>query len=310
MKILLTSTSFQDTPGSHHHLLNKTGWTIDFMRGPIKEAKLLPVISKYDGLICGDDDITEAVLIKAKKGKLKAISKYGIGLDKINLDVAMKLKIPVKNTPGVNHIAVAEHILALLFSFYKNIHLEYLITKKGRWDRLIGREIFGKTIGIFGLGRIGRELAKKSYFLGLKVAATDIDCDVDFINEYNISWYENLSELASNCDILSLNSPLNNITRGCLNKDVLKKAKKNILIVNTSRGEVVDIDDLIWGLREKKISGYLADVLDEEPIIKENPLMKFDNVLITPHIASRTYESVQRQGSMAVLNLIDLLKKY
>ena len=131
MKILLTSTSFIDTPGLHQERLYNAGLEIDFLRGPIKHSILLPIISKYDGIICGDDEITREVIFKGKEGNLKIISKYGIGLDKIDLDAAKELNVTVTNCPGVNHVAVAEHIIALLFSYYKNIHLEHSITKKG-----------------------------------------------------------------------------------------------------------------------------------------------------------------------------------
>ena len=107
MRILLTTSSFVDTPGSHQDLLNKSKFEVDVFRGPLKEEVLLPIISKYDGVICGDDEFTKKVLYSGKKGKLKVISKYGIGLDKIDLIAAKEYKIPVFNTPGVNHVAVS-----------------------------------------------------------------------------------------------------------------------------------------------------------------------------------------------------------
>ena len=135
MKILLTTTSFQDTPGRHQELLYSQGFEIDKLRGPITEAELLPIIANYDAVICGDDEYTEAVIAKGVAGKLKYISKYGVGLDKIDLDAAKKYGIPVTNCPGVNQISVAEHVLALLFTFSRHIHLEYNVTQQGKWKR-------------------------------------------------------------------------------------------------------------------------------------------------------------------------------
>src|SRR5690606_7162290 len=131
-------------------------------RGPILKAELLKIIHKYDAVICGDDEYTEEVIKKGAEGKLKYISKYGVGLDRIDLKAAKKYNIPVANCPAVNQISVSEHVLALLFTFEKNIHVQYNSVQQGSWKRWVGHEIQGKTIGIIGLGAVGKELAKKS----------------------------------------------------------------------------------------------------------------------------------------------------
>jgi D-3-phosphoglycerate dehydrogenase len=277
------------------------------LRGPVKESALLPVIANYDGIICGDDELTRAVIKKGKEGRLKIISKYGIGLDKIDLKAAKEIGIPVTNTPGVNHVTVAEHVLALLLTYYKNIHLEYNITKKGKWERLIGHEIYGKKIGIAGLGKIGKEVAIRAKALGLEVYAYDPYIDKDFADKHDVSIVDSLKELVEDKDILSVNFPLTEKTKGIINKDVLSGASENLVIVNTSRALVIDQSVLMDLLKEKKIKAYLTDVMDEEPMLQNHPLLQFDNVLITPHIGSRTYESVQRQGLYAVNNLFSAL---
>ena len=308
MKILLTSTSFQDTPGIHQEKLYSKDLEIDTLRGPVKEADLLPIIDKYDGIICGDDEITRNVIKKGKEAKLKVISKYGIGLDKIDLEAAKDFKIPVTNCPGVNHIAVAEHIIAMLFSYYKNIHLEYNITQKGAWKRLIGHEVYGKKMGIVGLGRIGKELALRMKALGLDLLVYDPYLDKDFVSQNNIKFVENPEDLILDLDILALTLPLTENSRGMINNTLLSKAHKNIILVNTSRALIVDQESLIASLKNGKIKAFLTDVLEAEPMIANHPLLQFDNVMITPHIGSRTYESVQRQGTMAVDNLFRELK--
>ncbi len=307
MKILLTSTSFQDTPGTHQEKLYSVGLEIDTLRGPVKEDVLLPIIADYDGIICGDDEITEKVIKKGKEGKLKIISKYGVGLDKINLQAAKHLGMPVTNCPGVNHVTVAEHVIALLFTYYKNIHLEYNITKAGGWKRFVGHELFGKKIGILGLGKIGKELAIRAKALGLYVYAFDPYTDKEFIQNNEIQLMFSVEELIKDIDILSLNLPLNDKTKGLVNYDLLLKAKRKLVIVNTSRALIIHQNSLIKALQSKIIRAYLTDVMDEEPMPKNHPLLQFDNVLITPHIGSRTYESVQRQGLMAVENLFNAL---
>ena len=304
MRILLTTTSFTDTPGEHQEKLKSLNYKIDVLRGPLKEEILLPIISNYDGIICGDDEITRKVIASGKEGKLKVISKYGIGLDKIDLKSADEFGVKVCKTPGVNHVTVSEHILALLFSYYKNIHLEYNITKDGKWERLIGHEIYGKKIGIVGYGRIGHELAQRSKALGLIVKAYDPYVTNKSIIDSKIDFIKNINELVKDIDILALTLPLNKETEGMINERVINSALKKMVIINTSRALIVNQKDLIQSLKANKIKAYLTDVLEEEPMIQNHPLNKFKNVIITPHIGSRTYESVQRQGSMAVENLI------
>ncbi|MEY4987423.1 MAG: hypothetical protein RL567_1202 [Bacteroidota bacterium] len=309
MKILLTSTSFQDTPGSHHDLLNSQGFEIDVLRGPLTEEVLLPIIQKYDAVICGDDEYTEQVLSKGKQGKLKYISKYGVGLDRIDLDTANKLGIQVKNCPGVNQVSVSEHVLALLFTFEKNIHLQNETTKMGSWARITGNEIQGKTIGIIGLGAVGKELVKKSLALGMKVIGFDLIKNVDFIAANpQMIFTENIEDIYIHADIISLHIPLTVKSEKFINEDVIfNKLKNNPIIINTSRGMLIDVDAVIKGLSEGKIRGYLTDVLAIEPIEKNEKLKGVENVIITPHVGSRTYQSVVRQGTMAVENLIILI---
>ena len=304
MKILLTSTSFQDTPGEHHHLLEQTGFEVDTLRGPVKEDVLLPIIAEYDAVICGDDEYTRNVLEIGKKGKLRLISKYGVGLDKIDLDAAQNLNIPVFNTPGVNQITVAEHAISLMLTVLKNIHIEHNITQKGEWKRLIGNELYGKKVGILGLGKIGKELAKRLSVFGVEVFAFDLFFDDDFILKYNITKCKSVQDLGKTVDILSINIPLTPKTNGIINNQIFNNRDKALVIINTSRALIIEQNDLYNALENGKIKFYATDVMDQEPMIKNHKLLDYDNVLITPHIGSRTHESVVRQGSMAINNLI------
>ena len=306
MKILLTTTSFQDTPGVHHEILEKTGYEIDTLRGPVKEAVLLPIIADYDGVISGDDEFTRKVIQKGKNGKLRVISKYGVGLDKVDLKAAEYFDIPVFNTPGVNQVTVAEHAIGLLLTYLKNIHLEYNITKSGKWDRLIGNELYGKRIGVLGLGKIGKEFVKRISSFGVEIFAFDITYDENFIDKYKIEKVNSIEELVLAVDILSINIPLSKETKHSINQDIIEKINRPIIIVNTSRALIIEQESLKKGLLSGKIHGYITDVMEEEPMPENHPLKDYQNVLITPHIGSRTYESVTRQGSMAVENL----KKY
>ena len=311
MKVLLTTTSFQDTPGIHQELLYGQGFDIDTLRGPIVESELLPIIQNYDAVICGDDEYTEAVLNKGASGKLKYISKYGVGLDRIDLEAAKRLNISVTNCPAVNQVSVSEHVLALLFTFEKNIHLQYNSVQEGSWKRWIGNEIEGKTIGIIGLGAVGKELAKKSIALGMKVLCYDLNKDEVFLDMYNeVVFVDKLDIIYQLADIISLHVPHTILTDKLINRTVVyEKLAKQPIIINTARGKLVDPKAIIEGLEAGIIRAYLTDVLEHEPIIKDEVLKGVQNVIITPHVGSRTYQSVQRQGLMAVNNLIKLVNK-
>src|SRR5271169_1211620 len=174
-RILLTTTSFQDTPGEHHQLLERAGFEIVRDRGPLPEQRMLELVAKgdFDGWLIGDDAITRAVIAKSLP-RLKVISKYGIGLDKIDVAAATETRVPVLFTPGVNHTTVAEHTFALLLAAVRNLVPEVNYVAKGQWKRLIGHEICGKTLAIVGMGRIGKEVAIRGRAFGLKLIGYDI----------------------------------------------------------------------------------------------------------------------------------------
>lgn len=308
MKILLTSTSFQDTPGNHQQLLKEANYEITTLRGPVKEDVLLPIIADFDGVICGDDEFSRKVIKKGLEGNLKVISKYGVGLDKIDLEAAKEFYIPVFNTPGVNQVTVAEHALTMILSYLKNIIQENEITKQGKWERLIGTELYGKRIGVYGLGKIGKELVKRLSVFGVQLYCYDVFYDEEFVNNYSIVKASSINDLISKVDILSINAPLTSETHHSIDKGSMESIIDSIMIVNTSRALIIKPEALKYGLDTQKVNAYLTDVMDIEPMKPNHFLLNYSNVLITPHIGSRTFESVERQGSMAVNNLVNFFK--
>ena len=304
MKILLTSTSFQDTPGSHHDLLDSYNFELVKMRGPLKEEVILSVISEFDGVICGDDEFTRRVIEKGAKSKLKILSKYGIGLDKMDLEAAKEFNIPVTNTPGVNNTTVAEHVFALMLSYSKNIIKENELIQNQSWTKLIGIELFQKTLGIIGLGHVGKEVAKRAAAFGMKIIAFDKFLDTDFVDKYDVEISTSIEDLVAKVDFLSLNAPLNKETRGLININNIQKCKKDMVIINTARAGLVNNEAILFGLDNNFIKAYLTDVLEDEPMILNHPFLSYENIIITPHIGSRTYENVVRQGTWAIKNLV------
>ena len=311
MRILLTTTSYQDTPGPHHDLLASAGWEIVRERGPLPEEKMLEIAGSFDGFLCGDDAITQSVIDKSLP-QLKVISKYGIGLDKINVTYATEKKLPVLFTPGVNHTTVAEHCFGLLLALSKKIHSNAIEVSSGKWvagwKKPVGNEIMGKTIGIVGLGRIGKEVATRANAFGMKVIAYDPFFDDEFGKAHGIHKGSSMDDVLCNCDVVSSHCFLNDETHGMINSQKLEQMRDHVIIINCARGEIVNTDDMNSALISGKVGGYGTDVLDTEPPEENHPLIEAPNCIITSHIASRTHESVARQAGMATQNLISYLK--
>ena len=305
-RILLTTTSYQDTPGSHHDLLASTGWEIVRERGPLPEERMLALAGEFDAFLCGDDAITRAVIEKSLP-RLKMISKYGIGLDRVDVEAATEKGLPVTFCPGVNHTTVAEHTFGLLLALYRKSVEENALVKSGQWKRMTGHELLDKTIGILGLGRIGKEVAVRARAFGMKVVAFDIYWDEEFARKYDVQRRETKEEIFREGDVISLHTNLSEETRHMINWENLNAMKKEAVVLNCARGELVDTEAMVSALKAKRIWGYGADVLDEEPPPVDHPLFSCENAIITPHIGSRTYESVVRQATMATQNLINVM---
>ena len=301
-RVLLTTTSFQDTPGVHHEMLAAANFELVRERGPLSETRMLELAGQFDAYLCGDDALTRAVIAKSLP-RLKVISKYGIGLDKIDIKAATDLKIPVLFTPGVNHTTVAEHTFALMLAAVRHLVVEANHTAAGRWTRITGTEVCGKTLAIVGFGRIGKEVAIRAKAFGLKVIGYGNYWDVDFAHRHVITRVEDFEDVLRQADIISLHTKLTPTTKGLINARNFPLIKKGAVIINTGRGELVELEALVAALKSKHLLAYAADVLDQEPPPPDHPLLGLPNVIITPHIGSRTHESVQRQASCAVENL-------
>ncbi|MGZ0655243.1 phosphoglycerate dehydrogenase [Coraliomargarita sp. W4R53] len=307
MKILLTTTSYQDCPGDHHALLDSTGAEIVRERGPLSEARMLELAGDFDAFLCGDDEITQAVIDKSLP-KLKVIAKYGIGVDKIDVAYATTQKIPVSFCPGVNHTTVAEHVFMLILALNKNLMEQANTTAAGGWKRMTGHEIMGKTIGVIGLGRIGREVVIRANAFGMKCIGYDLYWPEDFAKEHHVERADGITQLLRVSDIVSLHTNLTEETRDMICADTIKNMKDGATLINCGRGELTDTSDIAAALASGKLGGYGADVLDQEPPPADHPLLGAKNCIITPHVGSRTFESVQRQAGMATQNLVNLLK--
>ncbi|MDR0353477.1 MAG: phosphoglycerate dehydrogenase [Opitutaceae bacterium] len=305
-RVLLTTTSFQDTPGAHHDKLARLGVEVVRERGPLPESRMLELAGQFDALLCGDDAITAAVIDQSLP-RLRVISKYGIGLDKIDVAHATAKKIPVLFTPGVNHTTVAEHTFLLLLALEKNLLFHTDSTRSGGWERKTGHELLAKTIGIVGLGRIGKEVALRARAFGMEVVAFDVYWDEAFAAQHHVRRAATKEEIFQTADYISLHTNLTPETRGMINAATIATMKPGVIILNCARGEIVHTADLAAALDTGQVAGYGADVLDAEPPPADHPLTRHPRCVITPHIGSRTAESVARQAGCAVENLARFL---
>jgi D-3-phosphoglycerate dehydrogenase / 2-oxoglutarate reductase len=309
MRVLLTTTSFQDTPGEHHKILDGSGFEIVRANGPLDEKTMLETIKSgggFDGLLNGDDQITARV-IEAALPRLRVIAKYGIGLDSIDVKYATSKRIPVLFTPGVNHTTVAEHAIGLMISVAKAFPFHFNTVKAGQWKRQTGNELYGKTLGVLGMGRIGKELIKRCAAFGMTSIGHDVYWDEAFASEYNVDRCATAEDVLKQADVVSLHMNLTDETRGLICKRTLAMMKDKAILINTARGGLVVEPDIAEACASGKLKGYATDVLEHEPIKPDHPFLKLENIVITPHIGSRTHESVQRQGVRAALNLVNFL---
>lgn len=309
-RVLLTTTSFQDTPGTHQDLLNSQDWEVVRARGPLSEAEMLELAGEFDVFLCGDDAITAAVIDKSLP-RLQTISKYGIGLDKINVGYATEKKIPVLFTPGVNHTTVAEHTFGLLLGITKDIQSNAVAVQNGEWvagwKKPVGNEIMGKTIGILGLGRIGKEVAIRAKAFGMDIIAFDPYFDDAFGEQYDVKKCDSMDEVLLAANVVSLHCFLTPETEDMINADKIAEMQDGVIVLNCARGELVNTNAMADALKSGKVGGYGADVLDAEPPASDHVLIGAPNCIITSHIGSRTHESVQRQANRCLNNAINFL---
>jgi D-3-phosphoglycerate dehydrogenase len=313
MRILLSTTSFQDTPGKHHEILASSGFEIVRARGPLDQSQMLDLIQShggFDGLLNGDDALNAKVIDAAIAAPtpLKVIAKYGIGLDSIDVKHATARRIPVLFTPGVNETTVAEQTIGLMIALAKHFYAHIRATKTGTWKRQTGCELAGKTLGVIGLGRISKEVVKRCNAMGMTAIGFGNHWDDEFAKEHKLTRKATIPEVLREADVLSLHTHVSPQTRGMIDKKAIEQMKPKALLINTARGALVNEQDVAEACRSGRLWGYAADVLAEEPIKAPHVFQEIENVIVTPHIGSRTNESVQRQGTRAALNLVNFLK--
>jgi D-3-phosphoglycerate dehydrogenase len=258
------------------------------------ERNVCDIIENFDGVIVRSaTKLTAEVIEKGKN--LKVIGRAGIGLDNIDLDVAKKRNIKVINTPTATSISVAELVMGMMFALSRHLVNSTVSMREGKWEkkRFKGAELYGKTLGIIGLGNIGREIAKRCMALEMNAIVTrshmELGCNIKGVKLVT------LDELLKSSDIISVNVPLTENTKHMISKKEFEKMKDGVMLINCSRGGVVDEEALYENLVSSKVLGAGIDVYENEPP-KDSPLLSLSNVVLTPHIGAQTREGQDRCG--------------
>lgn len=278
----------------------------------IGREELLAALKEYDGLLPLLTDKLGAEELAAAGNQLKVIANYAVGYDNIDVGSATERGIIVTNTPEVLNDAVAEHTIALLVSLARRIVEADQFTRDGLYEGwrpklLLGTSLTGKTLGIVGLGRIGSEVARRARDgFGMKIAYNDLKPNAAFETEFSAKYYATLDEMLPAMDAISLHVPLLDATRHLINADRLAIMKPTALLINTSRGPVIDEAALVMALQNKVIGGAALDVFEDEPDLKPG-LSALPNVILTPHVASGTIEARSAMAELAADNIIAVL---
>jgi D-3-phosphoglycerate dehydrogenase len=292
-------------------LLEQKKWTVIYHPELWKDQdKLSLELKDADALIVRNQTQVNAELL-ASANQIKVIGRLGVGLDNIDLKAASQKNVTVVFGKNANATSVAEYVISAMFSFNRLLDEGSRDVKSGNWNRkkFTGSEIYGKTLGLIGIGEIGHRVAKRAKALGLHVLGYD-----PYVTPFDFPVMESgihlvrLEEILEQSDFISLHVPLTPATRNLINQELLSKMKSTACVINTSRGGIVNEDDLYIALQNNTISGAVLDVLEQEPPNKDHPLLHLDNCIITPHIAGLTEESQIRTSKMVAEEVIGELE--
>ncbi len=308
MKILVTPTSFEKPENARARALLE-GFADKIVYNdlgiPLKGDDLLSRLDGVDGYVAGLDYIT-ADIIDRMPSSLKVISRYGAGVDRVDIAACNRKGITVTNTPGANATAVCELAFGLMLAVARNIPSLHKAVEIGEWPRSDGMELAGKSLGIVGLGAIGKKLALRALAFDMAVQAYDPYLDKAFASAHGIAAVD-LGQLLQTSDVVSLHVPLTEQTRHMINAQSLDTMRKGTIIINTARGGLIDEEAAAKALREGKLRGLGLDAFEQEPL-KDSPLTGLPRVVFTPHTGAHTAEAVSNMGMMAVQNAISILK--
>jgi len=268
----------------------------------LSDAELMMHAGQVDGVICGDDRFTRAVL-EAFAPRLKVISKWGTGIDSIDREAAERLGVQIRNTPGAFTQAVADSVLGYVLAFARRTPWMDRAMKGGRWEKIPGRALHECSLGVVGVGAIGKAVLQRAQAFGMALLGNDIIAIApEFVAEVGVEM-TTLQDLLRRADFVSLNCDLNSTSRHLIEDGALRAMRSSAVLINTARGPIVDQAALTRALEEGRIAGAALDVYEDEPLPPDSPLLRMDNVLLAPHNANSSPQAWERVHWNTIRNL-------
>lgn len=304
--VLVTATSYgRSAPHLKTELETAVGRVTYNPTGkPLTSAQLQELLPDVDGFIAGLDEIDAAAIAAAPN--LRVIARYGVGVNNVDLAAAQAAGIVVTNTPGANAASVAELTIGLLLNLLRPIQQAADKTRQGGWPRLPGVSLVGKTVGLVGLGAIGKEVARRLAGFDCAVLAYDVAADADFARRHAITLMP-LADLLAQSDVVSLHLPALPETRQMVNDAFLRQMRPGAYLINTSRGELVDEAALYDALVSGHLAGAALDAFQQEPPGADNPLLALPQVIPTPHMGAHSDGATNAMGSIALADCLAVL---
>lgn len=301
-KVLVTPRSFAKADPAPLALLQERGYEVvrNATGGILTEAQLGELLADCDGVILGVDPLTADVIKSAPK--LRAVSKYGVGVDNIDLDACAARGIKVSRTVGANSDAVADYAFALILALARKVIPIDARCRKSDWSKITTSDVYGKTLGLIGLGAIGRRAARRAKGFSMRVLAYDVGWDEAYARAEGIELAE-IDTIMQDCDFISLHLPLLDSTRGIISAERIARMKPTAYLINTARGGLIDEAALLSALRENRIAGAGLDAFAQEPP-EEKEWFTLDNVVLGSHCSASTAGAAEAMGRMAAENLI------
>lgn len=307
MRVLVT----RDIPESGIEMLQKKFEVVVNREDvPLTRTQMLEEFPKYDGILSALSDVIDDEIMEAAPS-VKVFANYAVGYNNFDVEAGKRRGVAMTNTPDVLSDSTAETAWSLLFAVSRRIVEADRYVRTGQWERfshklLLGQDVYEKTLGIIGAGRIGQRFAEKARGYHMRILYHNRDRNLDFEKRFNATYVE-LDELYSESDFISLHCPLTEETRHLVDEDAFKKMKFSAILINTARGPVVDESALVEALKNNEIWGAGLDVYENEPMIHPD-LLEMDNVVLLPHIGSATTETRERMSQMAARNIIEVLE--
>ena len=303
--VLITPRMYIEKEGEHVQLLHEAGFEVHYPEYPpiTEEDALVEALQGMSAVIAGGEPYTDKVL--ASLPELRVIARAGVGYDMVDVKAATRHGKVVTVTPTANHNAVAEHAVALMLALARDLVRLNSKVRAGGYPKKSLVPLRGKTLGIAGLGRIGRSVARRAHAFNMTLLAFEKYPDADFVRRYQVELVD-LDTLLQRSNFLTLHLPLSPETRGLINRNTLRRMKPESFLINTARGGLIVEEDLVEALRESRLAGAGLDVTQQEPPQPDHPLLTLDNLVFTPHVAGIDAQSFRDMGMSAAESIIAL----